>query len=221
MSEGLNERCRRICQNSASSCFIHNKDHITCLSDMLINNVCSITSVLELIKNEPVSENSDEYLEEALNISRELVNWVKYLQIAHDITQLKPPFHDDRQSECRGEWRYPLPETYHDYISVDIHLPESIEQAKLVNFSRSGLQVKSPVEFNIRQPFQCTLRTNHVIDKRVTFTALARYILLNGDDYIIGASVTEVSNGPDLDFFRNVYEFISLVNTRSKHEAHA
>jgi hypothetical protein len=210
MTEGLKDRCSRICKSNGAPCFIQNKNQLTCISDMLINNMLGITSIIEFIRSETDPETVSQYLDEALNISKELVNWVKYLQITHDIKQMKPLFCENGKPEMRQEWRYPMPGIYQEYLSLYLKLSNGqIIPALLMNFSKTGIQFSSPHRFESRVPFDCVLGTSHLVGKEVRFRAKPRYIIPKDDEFIVGAKVIEVSDSGDLDFFRSVHEFIS------------
>jgi hypothetical protein len=208
MNEAIQKRCRRICNGDSGQCFINNKRQLSCLSDMLINNVYGITSVLEFAMEEEHPGSVRENINEALTISRDLINWVKFLQITHDIRHLEPMLNVTTGPNTRSERRYPFPEHYEQYIELTLLADGREMPAKLVNFSRSGLQFRVPLEFTRRDLIEGILRTRHVIGKEVHFKATARYVLVSEDNYITGAKVLEVSDNRDFDFFRSVHEFI-------------
>jgi len=145
---------------------------------------------------------------EALGISRNLIDWVKYLQITHDIRQIRPVSQDEVYSENRAEQRFAFPEVYEQYIQLHLQGQDSEIRAQLVNFSRNGLQFKSPAIFGLNELIEGTLRTRHLVGKTVQFKATARYVLQRGEECITGAKVLEVSDSGDFDFFRSVHEFL-------------
>jgi hypothetical protein len=208
MSEGIQERCRRICDGKSAQCFISNKKQLSCLSDMLINNVYSIASILEFAMDEEHPHGMRENISEALSISRDLIDWVKYLQITHDIKQIQPLTKKGTYTNNRAEQRYPFPELYEQYIELTLMTRGTEVKAQLVNFSRNGLQFKAPTGFGLNEFVQGTLSTRHLVGKTVHFKATARYVLVGGEEYVTGAKVLEVSDSKDFDFFRSVHEFI-------------
>jgi hypothetical protein len=208
MKEGIQQRCRRICDGESAQCFIHNKKQLSCLSDMLINNVYGIASILEYAMDEEFTHGMRENISEALNISRNLIDWVKYLQITHDIRQIQPIHQNKEYVKKRSEQRYPLPELYKQYFDLTLQVQGMEVAAQLVNFSRNGLQFKSQAVLGMNEIVDGTLHTRHLVGKTVHFKATARYVLVSGEEYITGAKVTEVSDSGDFDFFHSVHEFI-------------
>lgn len=102
------ERCHRIC-GRLDACFINNKKQIECLSDLLINKAFCTVEILEGILRENKDANLALKLRNALRGPYEIINWTKYIQIAHDLKFILKT-ESLHLPERRIEIRYPLPE---------------------------------------------------------------------------------------------------------------
>jgi hypothetical protein len=212
MSEKMKERCKRICGSARSDCFSRNAKQLACLSDLVINSVCAISSVLEMARAEQDREAATDLMDKAMDVTRELVNWVKYLQLTHDIRELGPVVRDNAKLQARREWRYPLPEVYKEYIGLNLAHQGVAMPATLINFSKSGLQFRSPVSLETETLIDLRLFTRHVIDKEVAIRARVKYILVEQGDCMAGARIEEIGNQSDFDFFANVLDFIRAIH---------
>jgi len=211
MSEPMIDRCKRICNgHGGKQCLINHEGQVSCVSDMVINNVLGMASVIEMAKSEPDPAVLAEYLDEALGITNELVNWVRYLQLTRDISKVAsivtmPQTWPDK----RREHRFEIPEAHASYLSMRIVSPGTEVQATIKNFSTSGLQFKymgPQIEADV---LDCVLTTNHVaIKKQVAYKCSPRYIKPDAGGFVVGATVIEVSDSRDFNFFRNVFDFI-------------
>jgi hypothetical protein len=210
MDEKVIERCRRICGNFSDKCFIKNGEQVACIADIIINKASVSLLGLEQVQGETgLSKSAYTNLELSIKAINELVNWVKFLQLSHDLRELVTISHEDAPGK-RSETRYPLPEVYQQYISTHIKVSDSYLPVLLLNFSQSGLQFKSPVEVSNNAVVECILTTSHAIRKKVHFKAVCKYCtsLINGE-FVVGAKILEVSDNLIFNFFLDVYEFIN------------
>jgi EAL domain-containing protein (putative c-di-GMP-specific phosphodiesterase class I) len=78
------ERCHRICGNGSALCFRNNKKQISCISDMVINKICALKTIVDMANEDKQCEKIDEYLGMASENVNELINWIRYLQKGGD-----------------------------------------------------------------------------------------------------------------------------------------
>lgn len=76
----FNERCHRICGTGSALCFRNNKKQISCISDMVINKICALKTIVDMANEDKQCEKIDEYLDMASENVNELINWIRYLQ---------------------------------------------------------------------------------------------------------------------------------------------
>ena len=210
MEEKSIERCNRICGSSTDKCFISNGKQVACIADIIINRASVSLLGLEQVSNETqLSKGAGRNLDLSIKAINELVNWVKFLQLSHDLRELVTIPHNDA-SDNRSETRYPLSDVYRQYISTHIKRSDSYAPVLLLNFSQSGLQFRSPIALNKDVIVECTLSTSHAIRKKVHFKVRCKYCtsVVNGE-FVIGAQILEASDRANFNFFLNVYELIS------------
>jgi hypothetical protein len=212
MPEGLPERCRRLCGAEEPACFAANSGQLSCLSDMIVNNAYGISSILEMTKAETRPDVMADNLREALLITKELINWVKYLQMTRDLRQMVRLSFD--RADERRETRYPLPEVFREFIVLEVITHAGTIAAVLSNFSMSGIQFQFPRPVEADTDLECHLRTKHMVGKEVRFTATSKYCKAHDDAFLVGAQIGDVSDASDFDFFRNVFDFIMDVSAR-------
>lgn len=74
------ERCHQICGDGSSPCFIDNSKQIACISDMVINKVFAIKTIVDRLREDNQYGEISEFLDAAYDSVDELINWVRYLQ---------------------------------------------------------------------------------------------------------------------------------------------
>ncbi|MGD0887375.1 MAG: PilZ domain-containing protein [Thermodesulfovibrionales bacterium] len=208
MAARLSERCRRICGTMSEDCFIKNQNQILCLSDMVINKISGILVIVESAAEKNQRDESRQFFDEALRNMRELLNWVKFLQVAHDLRVPSLLAYETNVPEKRKQTRYPLPEVYHKYIVMKINISGSFVSVLLTNFSQGGMQFKSPEPLDIDAIKECLLHTTHMAEKEAFFTVRIKYCANHNGEYLIGAEIEEISDSITFDFFNNVYDFM-------------
>jgi hypothetical protein len=212
MSESLHERCLRLCGKNARNCFMNDPGQLTCLSDMLINKAYGLSSLLEMIKAENNSGTTRELIDESVGITEEIINWVKYLQVTRDLKQTIHCALDSAHSNKRKELRYPFPESLRKQITFRAMCEQKMQEVKLVNFSKSGLQFvcNYPLKEGSEVEAEMTAVTP---DKTLRLKAVVKYVMEQEESYVVGTAIDEVSNSSDFDFFRGVMEFITATVT--------
>ncbi|MBI4837710.1 MAG: hypothetical protein HY806_00860 [Nitrospirae bacterium] len=203
----MKERCRQICGDDVSNCFINNKKQIACIADMVINKVFGISSVVEIALKENLKEDIVERLDLALKETQELIDWIKFLQIANDLKTLISASELNHEAEKRSEMRFPLPEIYKQYLALKINTFGVYNQVTLLNFSRSGLRFKSLFPLETNSVKECILVTSHIISKEVSFNVIIRHCIKDSGGYIVGGQIEKVSDSTSFDFFKSIYDY--------------
>ena len=175
---------------------------------MVINKVFGITSILELAKMESKEDAMNEYLNKALNQTQELVNWIKFLQIAHDLKTFISLPGETQAYERRREMRFPLPEIYQKYIILKINISGIFVPVILANFSQHGLQFICSQPLEADSVKDCVLVTSQTIGRQVYFKARVRHCAKQNEEYIVGAQIEEISDSASFDFFTSVHDYI-------------
>lgn len=211
MGGRLNERCERICGSDFEHCFIANRRQIECIADMVINKVFGISALIETALEEDQPGVLHEKLDRAMRNSRELINWVKFLQVAHDLRTLRTIGAAPETREQRREARYPVPEEAGRYLGLKVDKGDTLRRVRLTNFSRTGMQFRSPEPLEQGVLYRCVLSTEHTIRQEVVLAVSVKYCTAEGEEFLVGVSIEEVSDRPSLDFFQNMIDFIASV----------
>lgn len=206
----LKDRCRQICGDEAQNCFVGNKRQIDCIADMVINKVSVSKAMIEsALLNVPEGD-SREYLDLALSSMADLSNWIKFLQVAHDLRELSAAAIEGAP-ERRAEARFPLPGIYRKYIGMTLYLSGASIEVELVDFSQRGMRFNCPVRLDMDSTVEGQLYTDHVIKKEVSFKLKVRHCKRAGESFSAGGRILEVSDAPSFNFFNNVFELLSLL----------
>lgn len=74
------KRCATICGENTSGCFMTNKKHLECITDIVINRVWAAREVIERGINERDSQHGSALLSMAKDELDELVYWMQKLR---------------------------------------------------------------------------------------------------------------------------------------------
>lgn len=212
----MSERCQNICGDSDGQCFIGNREQILCIADMVINKVSGVKAFIEMIGEGGGGEDATVF-DRALRNLNELIDWVKFLQIAHDLREVGRLSEEEVAGEHREEMRYPFPEKYRNYVGMRIGEAGSSLPVVLLNFSRRGIQFRSSQRLSVDSSREGLLFTErHPVRKSVSFTVRIKHCTKRGDAFIVGGRIENISDDVTLDFFKNVHEFVveSLLKKR-------
>ncbi len=210
----MHERCERICGGHKEQCFIGNKKQVECVADMVINKVFGISSIIEMAMGESNPEKIRENLSHAFRTVNELVTWVKYLQISHDLLVLSSLSRESAIHEKRTEIRFPLTEIHQKYIMMKVKIADSFVPVGITNFSAHGIQFTCPEPLAPGTVKDCILLSTRVIEKEVSFRVKVKYCTKQGAAFIAGVRTESVSDTVFFDFFRSVHELIMQVLSR-------
>lgn len=84
MSELLTDRCKTICGEDPSGCFIANAKHAECIADIMINKVWSAREIIEMGAMRNRNNDMAEILDMAIDEMDKLIIWgqrIRALQI--------------------------------------------------------------------------------------------------------------------------------------------
>ncbi len=191
------------------------------MADMIINKVCCIKDVLDMAVKENRSNDLSDILKQASDNINELIDWVKFLQIAHDHRDLISMLSETNTThERRREKRYPLSEKYQKYITVRINTSGTPVAVFIIDFSMHGVKFKSPVSFDVDSIKEGTLSSSYHLSKEVSFKVKIRYCAEHNGEFTLGGQIVEIADNMHTDFFKKVHEFIieMLVQKSKKHE---
>jgi len=207
MGDKIVDRCRVICGGVSESCIIDNTKHLDCIADMVINKTSGISLNLSRALIESPHE-AAQHIHNAMTISNELSNWVKYLQITRNLKHLNALHCNVDISDTRKVARYPLPKIYEKYISMKVTLPDRSVPVRIIDFCQRGTQFQSPEPLEPGAVMECTLTTTFNIKKAVHLRMMIKYCSLRDDGYLIGAHIDVVDDSSEFNFFNNIYDFI-------------
>ncbi len=202
MSESLYARCQRICGTDDKSCFIHNAKQVSCLADMHVNKMYGLSAVLEMIKADGVSESSEELLDESFQITDDLINWVKYLQISSDVNKGLATDDPERRDSIRYYGLSSLAS-----ITLNTDFGHGMQPTDMVNFSQKGLQIVTKLSVKVGDTFKGEMHSEQHA-KSVTFTATVKYFAKHDYETIIGASIDEIDHSGNFNFFRSIMNLL-------------
>lgn len=204
------DRCKVICGGVSESCIIDNTRHLDCIADMVINKTVGISLLLGRALRESPDE-AVQNIQNAMTISNELANWVKYLQVTRNLKHLNDLHRDVGISHKRSVVRYQLPKIYEEYISMKVNLPDRNVSVRIIDFCQRGARFQSPEPLKTGAALGCTLTTTHNINKILHFRISIKYCCARGDVYLIGAHIDEIGNNSEFNFFNNIYDFIAEI----------
>ncbi len=112
----------------------------------------------------------------------------------------------------RKEIRYPVPEIYRNYIIFKIRDGSSNNfiQAVLLDFSRHGIKLKSPIRIDYDSSLECLISVPASFTKEIGFKARVRHCIADdtASDFIVGAEIIEIPDELWFKVFEKVHDFI-------------
>ena len=210
MGEKIVDRCKVICGGVSESCIIDNTKHLDCIADMVINKTVGISLLLSRALRESPDE-AAQNIHNAMTISNELANWVKYLQMTRNLKHLNDLHRNEGIFHRRNAVRYQLPKIYEEYITMKVNLPDRNVSVRIIDFCQRGARFQSPEPLKTGAALDCTLRTTNNINKKMHFRISIKYCCASGDGYLIGAHIDEIGNNSEFNFFNNIYDFIAEI----------
>ncbi len=97
MDELIN-RCKTICGDDRSGCFISNASHLECITDIVINKIWAAREIVALGAGEVTSGMTAGALKRATDEMDELILWVQRLQAL----RRKKDGEEQEETLCKG-----------------------------------------------------------------------------------------------------------------------
>lgn len=206
------ERCRRICGDEIRDCFMGNKRQLDCIADMVVNKISNTKGFIESAMGNDPKGKLARNLDSAVISLNELLNWVKFLQISHDLKGLSLLSSRAATPERRKEVRYAVAKNYSSLLSVHINLSDSKVAVTLTDFSQRGMQFISPSALEMDSTVDGTLSSAGPRGKKVvTFKLRIRHCIKDEQRYIVGGRILEIFDASTFNFFENIFDFISQI----------
>ncbi len=203
------ERCKRICGNPDQHCFIENKNQIMCISDIIINKVFNIKEMLELAARGDQSDQLNKTIKLASDNIDELIDWVKFLQIAHGHQDLVSILTEDEKTpDTRHEKRYPLPAHYQQYIIMKIMGADDSVLLRIIDFSIHGVKFITPMPLDLDSIHEITLSTSQPPSVEVRFKVMIKHCQELDGEFVAGGKIEKIDNDTATDFFKKIYDLI-------------
>jgi hypothetical protein len=110
----------------------------------------------------------------------------------------------------RREERYNVPDSFQQYIKLQVKSGDEFVPAILGNFSRSGILFECPVSFSKGMHTECVISISLLLSREISFGIEVKYCYVDKDSYIMGASIDTISDETWFDVFVEVHDFIVL-----------
>jgi hypothetical protein len=201
----VSDRCERICGKKQSECYVNKREQINCIADMVINKTSSIIMSLSASLQTDDGGFLRDTASESLTDASELSNWIKYLQIVPDLRTLSTLVLDTSSAEKRKEIRYPVPGDLEGRINV---ICDDMPDAGLLNFSQSGMQIRSSRPIKEGAVLKCHIVTDVEEGPKNPFKATAMYCIPVEGSYMCGARISEMRGSGVFNFFSLVHQLM-------------
>jgi len=202
----LIDRCERLCGSGPDGCFVENRKQLNCIADMVVNKIAGVREILRTSRDDAPNEEARQVLELAVRSLEELVEWVEYLHVVQDLKTLRKL--GRTPDSRRREDRYPLPETFRDYVLMRVEGPGGIERVQLLDFSRRGVRFKTGVLLKAGDRYPCFLSIPPNMMGDVTFRVAVRHVEKQADENIVGASVEDVGDEKGFAVFKKLFDYL-------------
>jgi phosphoglycolate phosphatase len=126
-----------------------------------------------------------------------------------DIGELIPLLYEaEKFRERRKEPRHPVSDVYNKYFELKIKGPEVLIPASLVDVSKRGIKMISPIPLYAGETVECVISAPKSLTREVRFRVLVRHSVEAGlGSFMVGGEIVEAD---DVWFrvFEKIYEFI-------------
>jgi len=112
------------------------------------------------------------------------------------------------QEERRREKRHPVPPIYRDYIKLSINLSGEFIEAQILDFSRRGLRLSSPIPLEIDTTIQCIISIPKSLTRDASFRARVRHCSKSEERYIAGCEIESIEDELWFRVVEKVHDFI-------------
>jgi hypothetical protein len=122
-----------------------------------------------------------------------------------DLQTLSSLVLDADSAEKRTEVRYPLPPEFVGKINV---LFSDMIEAKITNFSQSGMQITTNKQVERGDVLTCNLSEDISEGLKNPFKARVQYAVPSNDSYICGMRIVEMQGSDIFNFFSLVHQLM-------------
>jgi len=115
-------------------------------------------------------------------------------------------------NDARKESRFDVPDPCQKYLKLMVRKDGELVPAVIGNFSRHGILFECPQQFGRGERTECILRANTSVNREITFGIEVKYCYENKNrgSFIMGASVTTITEEPLFDVFERIFDFVVL-----------
>jgi hypothetical protein len=177
---------------------------------MIINSTSGFQEILGLVLQKNTNKDIEVYLQNSLKGINELIDWTKYLQIAHDLPEVSSLFFKTNPDEKRKEKRFQSPEICRKYLLFELNIAGACLPASIDNFSHHGIQFRCSEQLENNSVIECSLSSTHGGWRKVLFKVRIKYCVKHLKEYKFGAKIEEISDEVSFDFFNGVYDLIMV-----------
>ncbi|HHN64461.1 MAG TPA: PilZ domain-containing protein [Nitrospirae bacterium] len=204
------ERCRKICGESPDSCVIESKEQVICIADMVLNKIMGLQGLLDFALEESEVEKIREHLGNAKKLLDDLVEWVRFIQIAHDLKTIYDLSVETKTNERRRFRRYPLPGGYQDLLEITLSGSDAVTRARVINFSKKGMLFISPLPLVVGSVVEGRISIPQVPADRQEYAFMAKVVHCRSVDegYRVGVELQRFAGADEVDCFKVVYNLI-------------
>ncbi len=197
--------------------FYNNKNPIICIADIVINKISCIKDVLILA----LKENKNDALSKDLNLASknidDLIDWVKYLKITHDLQDLNYMYDEsDRMQERRKENRYLLPEIYQKHLNMKVKLSDAFVPVSLIDYSTNGIKFRSQFSFDIDSIKEGIVSLSETDSKIILFKVKIRHCKEHNGMFITGGQIEEIADDISIELFKKIHSYIMGIVVRKR-----
>jgi hypothetical protein len=201
------ERCERICGQDKDLCFIHNRNQVHCIADIVVNKAMGVKGMIARAKGqEGGSELLDATLAQATDGIQALMDWVKYLRVVEYLRDLR--FYEAEVDDRRRDDRYCLPDIYQEHIRLELRNSGGTVAVKVLDFSRHGLRFQGAGAVEPKTVLDCRLSTTGEPGDYIYFKVRVAHCLPVGDKCMVGAEILEKGGEENCLVYRQLYNLI-------------
>lgn len=113
-------------------------------------------------------------------------------------------------AERRRDRRYPVPDIYRKYISVEIKREGDALPARALGLSEHGLRLRTDIRLEPGSTYRCVLSAPKSLQKEIEATIKVRYCTEDEEGgYVVGAEIEKVESELWFKVLKNILRFIA------------
>jgi len=175
---------------------------------MVVNKSIGIEAAIQASLQEQDRGRFEADLRLALKGLHALTDWISYLRVAHDLKVLNAIDVHSVSEEKRDCARFPLPLVCRKIVAMRVSFGGQSIEVVPTNFSRRGMQLRSPVDLGRETPLACLLSTLSASGDEVSFRAVSKYSNPDGGSYLVGIYLGETNDDLLFGFFQRIHSLL-------------